>query len=141
LYIYEGARTGVAVSDLDNDGYLDMIVGNYSGGLAYYKGSIPLPYNDIDVFNNTDLVNVLIFPNPANNSITLKVENELNDKSIEYIIYNSLGKIVLRNALNNSSMNIDVLKFPNGIYIVNIITYNKHRNKVITVNKKFSIVH
>ncbi|HRS53482.1 MAG TPA: VCBS repeat-containing protein, partial [Bacteroidales bacterium] len=40
-YIKKGSRVGVAVSDLNNDGYIDMIIGNLSGGVSYYKGINP----------------------------------------------------------------------------------------------------
>ena len=43
LYINEGSRSAVAVGNLNNDSYPDMIVGNYSGGLSFFKGVTPPP--------------------------------------------------------------------------------------------------
>ncbi|MDR0368891.1 MAG: VCBS repeat-containing protein, partial [Bacteroidales bacterium] len=44
--VREGIRSSVAVGDLNNDGYLDMMTGNFAGGLSYYKGVTP-PNRDI----------------------------------------------------------------------------------------------
>ena len=39
MEIDPGIRTAAAIHDLDQDGYLDLIAGNYSGGLNYFAGA------------------------------------------------------------------------------------------------------
>ncbi len=141
LYIYEGFRTGVATGDLNNDGYLDMIIGNYSGGLCYYKGSEPLPQSDISIFNKPNDIDIQIFPNPASKILNLNIKKELDYNKIDFFIYSSLGKIVLKNTLFKNDLKIDIANLPNGIYIICISITDNSSKKAYLVNKKFSIIH
>ena len=36
--VWEGEKTSVTVSDINNDNQVDLIIGNQCGGLAYFKG-------------------------------------------------------------------------------------------------------
>jgi hypothetical protein len=58
--------------------------------------------------------NISIFPNPANSVINLK-----SDKEIGLVtIYNSFGEIVFQNKISSTQTQLDISKFPNGIYNV-----------------------
>ena len=41
LNIWEGKQSFVNLADVTNDGEIDLLVGNLSGGVAFYKGNIP----------------------------------------------------------------------------------------------------
>jgi len=74
--VREGMRTAINLSDVDNDGYLDMIVGNYAGGLSFYKGITPpdktvsIPQNKVQMDNA-----ILIYPNPTKGQLTISLPN------------------------------------------------------------------
>ena len=36
--VWEGEKTSIKVSDINNDSQVDLIIGNQCGGLAYFKG-------------------------------------------------------------------------------------------------------
>jgi len=56
----------------------------------------------------------IIYPNPANNIITVK-----SAATLELItIYNSLGEIIYREKINSTQQQIDLSKHPAGIYIL-----------------------
>ena len=57
---------------------------------------------------------ISIYPNPSNNNITIQSSTSLGAISI----YNSLGEIVLQTKSKNTQEQIDVSKFPSGIYMV-----------------------
>ena len=73
----------------------------------------------------------MLFPNPANNLVTLAFQNQQYDK-VNISIFNILGEIVLqKNVTSNHSLNtcqLDVSKLNNGIY-----------NVVVSADEKTSI--
>jgi hypothetical protein len=140
LYIYEGIRTGVAVTDLDHDGYIDMIIGNYSGGLGYYKGTEPQPQSGIRKEKWSDLPEITLFPNPVKKEINLKIDAEYNIPVVETTIFNILGKNVRDHSLKNGDLKINVTDLPQGIYILRIKFYDERVNEMYSVTKKFSII-
>ncbi len=77
---------------------------------------------------------VLVYPNPARNSITVKLQNNLKAAS-ELKVVDVLGRTVLQqkvNALQNN-IQIDVKSLPAGRYFVSII------NKDMLINESFVI--
>ncbi len=73
--------------------------------------------------------NVVLYPNPANTLVHIKINNE---KLKQVFIYNTLGELVFQqteNALNNP---IDISHLPKGIYTVKIIAdYTYHKKLLI----------
>lgn len=126
LWIYEGLRSSVAISDLDDDGYKDMIMGNYSGGLGYYKGVDPPLIGIIE--NNFD-DGIDVFPNPADNAIV--ISNETGTKIEEIIIYNSYGQVVLRK--NEFENIIDISILSTGVYFVCLVSHEFKITKKLVV--------
>ena len=134
LYIYEGILTGVAVANLNNDGFLDMIIGNYSGGLAYYKGDAPT-IADINETITTN-IQILVFPNPATNVISVQIENNFQSKMIDFEIYDLLGnKLIKKQIRNLNNAKIDVSELANGIYFLKTTSISKNGQKLEKTSK------
>ncbi len=118
--IKEGIRTAVTVGDIDNDGYPDLIVGNYAGGIAFYKGVQP-PDKSVRI---TDIVSVAspmqIFPNPVNDIIHFKITSFTGVKHV--YIYDMLGRCKLQKTVDNEvSGELDVSAFAGGFYVVRFV--------------------
>lgn len=56
-----GERTSIGLSDLNDDGYPEAIVGNYAGGISFLEGIFPSGWPQQQPSSNTKL-----FPNPGN---------------------------------------------------------------------------
>ncbi|MCD4679283.1 MAG: T9SS type A sorting domain-containing protein [Bacteroidales bacterium] len=129
LWLYEGIRSSVAVHDLDNDGYFDMIMGNYSGGLGFYLGVDP-PLIGINENENNNVYNVEIYPNPTKNILSFHYNKGLVIQ--ETLIYNMTGQIILRQQLINNC--IDVSKLEPGLYIIEIVFSEWIVRKKVLIN-------
>lgn len=68
-FIREGIRTAVHCKDINNDGYDEMWIGNYAGGLSFYKG-IAYTGMDASLINTSKLK---IYPNPAHENINIQI--------------------------------------------------------------------
>jgi photosystem II stability/assembly factor-like uncharacterized protein len=61
-----------------------------------------------------------LFPNPAQNTFTIKCEGCLN-KQTKAIIYNTQGKIVKELLLNQTETDVDIANLPKGLYLVKVV--------------------
>lgn len=63
---------------------------------------------------NSDNGELLIFPNPAKDYITLTSDNSIG----EFQIFNTIGEVVLDNSSSFSSERIDIADLPAGFYLI-----------------------
>ncbi|MHC1775620.1 MAG: FG-GAP repeat domain-containing protein [Lentimicrobium sp.] len=73
MYITEGIRTSPAWADLNNDGFPDLAIGNYSGGITLFKGESPGPAG-ITNFERPR-VDLSVFPNPGNGRVKVYINS------------------------------------------------------------------
>ena len=99
------------VDDLNNDGDLDVIAPLYNDNkITWFENNLILGTG-----HNINIVDdLLLFPNPALNEISLKSL----DKIIEVNIYNNLGQLVLS---AKDSSGIDISSLDSGLYFVKVV--------------------
>lgn len=114
-----GYRTSAAIADLNADGYLDMAVGNFSGGLNLYSNSLdPLVSMDVDEWSKDQKGKLRLYPNPAHTD--LHVIAEIEDKAGAGIlqIINMQGIMVYETPCeSNVNFSISVGNLSNGVYL------------------------
>jgi len=127
-----GMRTAVATADLDNDDNLDFIVGNFSGGLTYLKGS-QLPY--VIPVPSTSL-GFTIFPNPVLNDLTITADSTITSANPATARLSDLmGRVLITQKLTSSVSDMNTSGLVPGCYILNIFTASNNRQKVFKVLK------
>ena len=128
--IREGIRTFVTTSYLTNDSFPDLLIGNFAGGITHYKGkqppSIYIGINDYGKHLNS--INLLVYPNPTNDNITLLC-NEMNIERFE--IVDIFGRIIFEKTINSPNYTQDISFLKKGMYFIK----NQMKNKQI-INKK-----
>ena len=114
----EGTRTGVAVADLNGDGLLDMLVGNYAGGCAYFEGSTPLPHPD-GLASHPAPVQVRAYPNPTTGVLHIQSD----DITLQRItLFNIHGQRLAVQTPNSPSCTMNLTAQPAGIYFIQLET-------------------
>jgi hypothetical protein len=121
--IAQGTRTAPNLADIDNDGFIDLIVGNYEGGVSFYKGVVSLATSN--VLDNLIQFNFDLFPNPANNSFTIHILNEEN-KIYELELYNVMGQLISTDKILNNSLNYSTASISPGVYICKVSEINSN---------------
>ncbi|MBM3436391.1 MAG: hypothetical protein FJY07_09285, partial [Bacteroidetes bacterium] len=114
--IRAGIRTAAALSDLNNDGFPDLIVGNFSGGLNYFSGSDSPPVIGMDK-QLQPTWDVIFFPNPTKEKLVLKLTGRFSFLHLQISFYNSMTQLVFSGlSQSNEIMEIPVISFAPGVY-------------------------
>jgi hypothetical protein len=107
--------------------------GTYYSTLSGYDLLVTCTPNNTTSIREQELANdIKIFPNPSNGIINI---TSTKNKISHIIIRDMSGRIVLSNNSGNFN-NISIDNFLNGIYFVDIITFNSK-----TITKKISILN
>jgi hypothetical protein len=115
-----GMRSAAAISDLNNDGWQDLVTGNYSGGLNYFSGSALPGVNALDE-NNISEFNISVFPNPVSDKLNVQISGFDENNKIKIEISDIFGRLEISILSENKSrIEIPVQGLPSGIYILKV---------------------
>ncbi|MBL4593927.1 MAG: T9SS type A sorting domain-containing protein [Flavobacteriales bacterium] len=130
LDIWEGINSYITTAEVNNDGKLDMLVGNYSGGVAFYKGDTAAP---VTIKENNIVAELSIYPNPTNGLIHIDLGiNDLHNAKISVI--DLLGKTIYNQRVTTKKITLNLNSYAKGIYLVKFS--NNTGSKVYKVIKE-----
>ncbi len=113
--IWEGTLTAPWGYDINNDTYIDFIVGNYAGGVSMYYGHSGVGIGE----KNTEKLSFQLYPNPANTSLNLRLNNApAGRKSVS--ILDLLGRELLQTDMAETYSTIDISALPQGTYFCRV---------------------
>jgi len=122
--IWDGGKSAIAISDINSDGDIDMIVGNLAGGISYFSSDSLLTNSmNLTIQNKNDLI---VFPNPVKNQIT--ITSKYNG---EVYIYDLFGEVVYNEKKYSFEKKIKNIRLQNGMYFINLAD----QTKKIIINK------
>jgi len=118
-----GMRTAAAIAEISKNGKLEMIAGNFSGGLEYFNGSpeVSPGFSEDQAYNSG---NIKLFPNPAKTNVTLIFNEDVKDVKLEVI--NSKGQSVLAQEIAHTTVRqieLDISNLQNGLYFIKSISH------------------
>lgn len=114
--IHDGERTGLCLHDFTGDNLLDLVVGNYRGGLSFWRSDLqsssdpPIP-NDIGL---------RAIPNPASDVVMLEIPEHLANATWQ--LHNGIGQRVLQGPIAGRRTAIDVSGLSEGMYIMRLVS-------------------
>jgi hypothetical protein len=126
----EGLRIAPWMADINGDTIPDLVIGNYSGGVSLFMGSL---LNGLDEFG-VESMEFGVYPNPTEGNFTLTNSLSQKDFPAQLMIYNLEGQIVLKKEISSSSQQIDVSDFSAGVYVCTLQSKTgmiSHRKLVI----------
>ncbi|MCB2219078.1 MAG: T9SS type A sorting domain-containing protein [Bacteroidetes bacterium] len=126
-----GIRTAVAIAELNQDGFYEMIVGNYAGGVNYYAG-IPSPVSGIHSrYRASTMVNV--WPNPAKNILYVMVNADQGASCYLEICDLTGRKLWHQEGLTNTRKEINISDLDPGVYLLTV----RFGNKAAGIQERF----
>ncbi len=97
---------------------------------GFQQGSVVI--TSLNIIPQADL-EVNVFPNPATNYIILQIKN-LNEKSLQYVIYDLEGKEFMRRNVTSFEEKIDLQNLKPSIYLLKVL-YNSDELNIYKIIK------
>ncbi|MDX1439296.1 MAG: FG-GAP-like repeat-containing protein [Rubricoccaceae bacterium] len=116
--------------DLDDDGDLDLIAGNRSGGLLFYSngtfqvGVLAPPESPVD-----RAINMTVEPNPSSGGITFRFDRRIPTDA-EVAVYDSRGRSVANISFAGDARSVewsamDISEIASGVYVARLVSDNQ----------------
>ena len=122
--ITTGDNPAPTFGDLNNDGVLDLVIGNSDGDLLYFE-SQPVTSGFVSVKS----FEMALFPNPVANSAMITSEKMIESLSI----HSTTGALMLSLRPNTNAVDLNLGKFNQGTYIISLTaTDGSTSSQVIT---------
>jgi hypothetical protein len=122
-----GRRSSPAVADLDNDGFLEIIIGTARGGLEAFNTDLPAK-GPSNIENLSSKTTIDVFPNP-----TADYLNFTSNVSPERLRLSDLsGKVLLDIIAPDNKL--DLSEFDSGIYLLEMtIDQKRYITKIVKI--------
>lgn len=112
-----GRQSKPALFDINQDGKLELVVGNKRGGLGLFN----TPYESTIVTSNRHipkLEGVSIFPNPSAAQMVIRQTSHPGSWRVQ--VSNLAGQLMHLQETSNSKLHLTVTEWPSGIYLVKV---------------------
>ncbi len=128
-----GYRTTSTIEDITNDGKLELLTGNISGGLIIFSENPP-PFIPTIIKNNLiEKLDFNVFPNPSNNQLFINIDKPKSNILIQ--IFNSIGQEIINTKyITEHLIEINTSQLSNGFYLIKITYGESEGLQKIVVN-------
>lgn len=123
-YINVEAYAAPFIADLDNDGQLNMLLGQDLGGLYHFEVN---PNSTLDVGQNGEVDKFNLFPNPTRGQITITANHTIQQIQVVELS----GRLIKTLSANSNEIRLDLSDLTKGVYFINIIGNSIQTQKVI----------
>ena len=124
-----GNNSIITLYDIDNDNYLELLIGNARGGLDFYNTPYSIEGIDTPVTEAAEELVAKIYPNPISNNFHI----QSNQNIAKIILYDMTGKIV--RIWQEPQKIYSIKNCPKGLHYLSVMTLD-NSTKIILVSIK-----
>jgi hypothetical protein len=128
----EGGFVAPAVADMNGDGLYDMIIGNYAGGVSYFRGD-----NNVSTHNESISTEdaIAIYPNPVSDVLTFTTTVP-PDAYSRFQLIDVSGKPVAHGNVVHRQTTIDCSSIAPGLYVLSVTTPKGIINRKVIIRRE-----
>ncbi len=116
LDLNEGYRAGLCAYDFTGDDELDLVIGNYRGGLSFWRSDLP---STISIPERSERTTVVARPNPTAGLVEM-LSSDVLLPSASWVVRNALGQTLLRERVQGERTTLDLSKLADGLYTIQV---------------------
>ena len=116
--IREGNASAIDLADIDDDHFLEIVVGSRRGGIAIYETDLRVDFGSAtkEILEDTS---ISLSPNPATEFIQLKLL-ERSCRSCLFSITDLQGRVVMARRFEGAKMEVNIGNLIDGMYHINL---------------------
>jgi hypothetical protein len=134
--IHEGERNTLTLADLNGDGKMEMVVGNYRGGLTFYTQSDSIAQPISSHITQPLPFDFMIYPVPAQKEIYFRLKTPYQG-NILVNIYDITGRHIISEHFHNVApgitFQIGIDTLPSGLYFTEFRSESQITTKKLIV--------
>ena len=118
----EGTITRPALADLTGDDVLEMVVGNWRGGLGAFGTNFKSDGTLSATASVGSPLSFVLAPNPTAGPLFLQTSPKLLPARLQ--VFDLHGKLLLENSLTEPSQTLNLQPLPQGVYLLQMLLPN-----------------
>lgn len=136
LYSYVSVynRAAPTFGNLDNsaDGFYEMIVGNFLGGVNFYRQTAPVSVNDVLNGNKAD---VKVYPNPTKDILNVTWGSNFAKATVSVKVVSVTGQTLIANefAADDNTAQLSVNSLASGMYYCIVVSGGNKTVKPVVI--------
>ena len=115
--VREGKNTTVALYDFNGDDDLDALIGNYRGGISYWRNDFTAAIGEPQALTSEQAFTLM--PNPASGSTTISLDLPYCS-GFRVELLNGIGQVVINSPIRNRRTQLDTRALAPGVYMVRL---------------------
>lgn len=132
--LFTGYNSSPDFADLNNDGFLDAVVGNRAGGLSLFYGrlyDVGLPDWQAKTPRYFEL-----YPNPTRDRVQIEISAAGQGLFDEIQVRNLQGQVLFREKLQSQKLELGTAQWPDGLYLVELKGNNLQQNQRLVIQRR-----
>lgn len=118
--IDEGIRISPCTGNLDNDSFPELLIGNWAGGISYFKG-IVVPDSTEEIKEINTEITIEVYPNPATEKVNIKILSPQTRINGHLELFDISGRMVKQFEINGETSTLNISGLKEGIYFGKLI--------------------
>jgi len=127
-----GTYSSVTAAVLDSTSTLTYVMGNFRGGLNLVTSTGVV---NAEESQETPQAQVLIYPNPAQDHISIKLEGYRGSSQFEIILMDNMGRVVRESSFRGLSHDLNLPSLADGMYWLRLSDRQQIWTKMIMVGQ------
>lgn len=115
--LYDGERSSLALYDFTGDGHEDLVVGNYRGGLSFWRYDVVASVADASAIPTADAFTVQ--PNPADGGSEIVLGMPVR-AGLRLEVLNDMGQLLRTLPVRDRRLHLDAEGLRNGVYLLRL---------------------
>lgn len=127
-----GIQTAPALTDIDENGKLDLLVGNQRGGLNFISTAFPADFTTSSTNLKRTSQSVWVYPNPSRGRLRIEMTTDQHGASLQ--VLRPDGSLILSEVFQGPYFDLQTNGWSPGLYLLRIFTGQEWMHKKVLVH-------